>query len=275
MGWVFLSALANRWLWLMAVFATAVLLATGSVPVLLAVLSGAAVLGAGAAVDAASQVRRSRRRVGGGRPAGAGGRIANAEASAHLARARAASQRLDQGRGAIADVPGDVAGDVAIRAGQMLEAMHHTGRQVDRLDTMLAGVDPYALQAELGEVERALAAEPAASGDLTEQRQRTADGLRAQLAAHRRVSEQRTLMLAQMRATAVGIEGLAVRVGEIGALYEASGRVDTSDEELRGITSELEGLRDGLVDAERGVRAALSSTDLPGMPELPEPPPGR
>ena len=153
--------------------------------------------------------------------------------------------------------------------------MHHTGRQVDRLDTMLAGVDPHALQTELGEVERALAAEPAASGDLTEQRQRTADGLRAQLAAHRRVSEQRTLMLAQMRATAVGIEGLAVRVGEIGALYEASGRVDTSDEELRGITSELEGLRDGLVDAERGVRAALSSTDLPGMPELPEPPPGR
>jgi hypothetical protein len=75
-----------------------------------------------------------------------------------------------------------------------------------------------------------------------------------------------------MRATAVGIEGLAVRVGEIGALYEASGQVDTSDEELRGITSELEGLRDGLVDAERGVRAALSSTDLPSMPE---PPPGR
>lgn len=274
MGWVFLSALANRWLWLMGVFATAVLLATGSVPVWFAVLSGIAVVGTGAAVDSAGRVRRSRRRVGGARQAGINGRIANAEANAHVARARAASRRLEQGGEAIANVPTDLAADVAIQAGQMLEALYHTGRQVDRLDITLAGVNRRALDAELSEVERALAMDPHAGADLTAQRRRTADGLRAQLAAYRRVSEQRTLMLEQMRATAVGIEGLAVRVGEIGALYEASGRVDTSDADLRGITSELEGLRDGLVEAERGVRAMLSSTDLPGMPELPEPPPG-
>ena len=202
------------------------------------------------------------------------GRVRDPEAAAHVRRAVAGTERLERAQESIAAARADVAADVGAHAGQMLDALQHTGRQVDRLDAMLGGVDPAGLSAELIEVERVLAAQPGAAPELREQRLRTAEGLRAQLAAYRRVSEQRQLMLERMRATAVGIEGLAVRVGEIGALYESTGQVDTSAEDLRAVTGEIEVLREGLVEAERSVRAALGSTDLPGIPDVPEPPPG-
>jgi hypothetical protein len=272
--WVFLSALANRWLWLFAVFATAVLLVLPGVPLGLAVGAGVLVLAAGAGADALGQVRRARRRLPGGERPAVRGRVRDPEAAAHLRRAVVGTERLERAQKSIAEASADVAADVGVHAGQMLDALQHTGRQVDRLDAMLGGVDPAALSTELVEVERVLAAQPGAAPELREQRQRTAEGLRAQLAAYRRVSEQRQLMLERMRATAVGIEGLAVRVGEIGALYESTGQVDTSAEDLRAVTGEIEVLREGLVEAERSVRAALSSTDLPGIPDVPEPPPG-
>lgn len=272
--WVFLSALANRWLWLFAVFATAVLLVLPGVPLGLAVGAGVLVLAAGAGADALGQVRQARRRIPGGERPTVRGRVRDPEAAAHIRRAVAGTERLERAQESIAEARADVAADVGVHAGQMLDALHHTGRQVDRLDAMLGPVDPRALSAELAEVERVLAAQPGRAPELREQRLRTAEGLRAQLAAFRRVSEQRLLMLERMRATAVGIEGLAVRVGEIGALYESTGQVDTSAEDLRAVTGEIEVLREGLVEAERSVRAALTSTDLPGIPDVPEPPPG-
>jgi len=274
MVWVFLSALANRWLWLFAVFATAVLLVLPGVPLGLALGAGVLVLAAGAGADALGQVRRARRRLPGGERPAVRARVRDPEAAAHIRRAVAGTERLERAQESIAEARTDVAADVGVHAGQMLDALRHTGRQVDRLDEMLGGVDPAALSAELAEVERALSAQPGAGVELKEQRLRTAEGLRAQLAACRRVSEQRLLMLERMRATAVGIEGLAVRVGEIGALYESTGQVDTSAEDLRAVTGEIEVLREGLVEAERSVRAALTSTDLPGIPDVPEPPPG-
>jgi hypothetical protein len=119
----------------------------------------------------------------------------------------------------------------------------------------------------LADVERGLA--PGAGEALRAQRKRTADGLRAQLGGVTRVAEQRALMLERMRTTAVGIEGMAVKIGEIGALFDASGQVDTSEDDLRSVSAELDGLRDGLVEAERIVREVLSTTDLRDPPGIP------
>ena len=265
MLWVFLAALANRWLWLLAVFGGALLLVTADRWVY-ALLAAVVVLAVGAGVDAAGQVRRARRPLGEGERPDLP-RVADAQAVGQIRRAEAGIARLERAREALGDVPADLSADVGAKATLMLEEMHRTGRQVDRLDVMLAGVDPSALQAELTSVQRAMSADRDAGEDLAEQRRRTVEGLRAQLAAVQRVAEQRELMLERMRATAVGIEGLAVRVGELGALYDATGRVDTTDDDLRAVSGEIEGLRQGLVEAERSVRAALSSTDLPGLPE--------
>jgi hypothetical protein len=71
-------------------------------------------------------------------------------------------------------------------------------------------------------------------------------------------------MLERMRTTAVGIEGLAVKVSEIGSLYDASERADTSEDDLRSVSAELDGLREGLIETERTLRDTLSITDLPG-----------
>jgi hypothetical protein len=129
------------------------------------------------------------------------------------------------------------------------------------------GGDARALKSELADVERGLA--HGAGEALRAQRKRTADGLRAQLGGVTRVAEQRALMLERMRTTAVGIEGMAVKIGEIGALYDASGQVDTSEDDLRSVSAELDGLRDGLVEAERIVREMLSTTDLRDPPGIP------
>jgi hypothetical protein len=271
-GWVFLSALANRWLWLLAVFAGAVLVATGQVPLWFAALTSGAVLVAGAAVDTAQRYRRARR------PAVEPGwrpelpRVRDRQAAAYMGRAGAAVARLEQARTSLGEASSDLSADVDAKASGMLDALGHTGGQVDRLTEMLGGFDERAVRAELADVEQALARDTAAGQELAEERRRTRDGLHAQLASIERLGQQRALMLERMRATAVGIEGLAVRVGEIGALYESSGRVDTTSDDLRSVTADLDGLREGLVEAERSVRAVLSGTDIPG---LIDPGPGR
>ena len=264
MGWVFLSALANRWLWLFAVFAGAVLVATGQVPLWFAALSAGAVLAAGAAVDTAQRYRKVRHSsIASDRPPELA-LVRDQLAATYLARAGTAVARLEQARTSLGEAAADLSGDVDAKARDMLDALGHTGGQVDRLSEMLGGFDEPTVRAELADVEQALADDTTPSEELVEERRRTRDGLRAQLASIERLGQQRALMLERMRATAVGIEGLAVRVGEIDALYESGGRIDTTTEDLQSVTADLDSLREGLLEAERSVRAVLSGTDSAG-----------
>ena len=264
MGWVFLTALANRWLWLFAVFAGAVLMATGQVPVWFAALAAGAVLVTGAAVDTAQRYRQSRRSVIAPHRPPLHALVRDERAASYLARAGAAVARLEQARTSLGEAAADLSGDVDVKARDMLDALGQTGTQVDRLSEMLGGFDGPAVRAELADVEQALADDTAPGQELVEERRRTRDGLRAQLASIERLGQQRALMLERMRATAVGIEGLAVRVGEIDALYESGGRIDTTTEDLQSVTADLDSLREGLLEAERSVRAVLSGSDSAG-----------
>jgi hypothetical protein len=263
-GWVFLSALANRWLWLVAVFAGAVLVATGQVPLWFAALTSGLALVTGATVDTVWRYRRARGPAVGSGERSQRLRVRDRQAAAYLDRAAAAVARLNEAKASLEDASVDLSADVDAKARGMLDALGHTGGQVDRLSQMLDRFDEPAARAELADVESALARDTAAGRELAEERSRTREGLHAQLASIERLGRQRALMLERMRATAVGIEGLAVRVGEIGALYESSGRVDTTGDDLRSVTADLDGLREGLLEAERSVRALLSGTDIPG-----------
>jgi hypothetical protein len=78
------------------------------------------------------------------------------------------------------------------------------------------------------------------------------------------MAQQRQLLLERMRATAVGLEGLAARSAEVAALYQGHGSADTSEQDLREVGEELDGLRAALVEAQRSVRAALAGDELPG-----------
>jgi chromosome segregation ATPase len=223
------------------------------------------VLVTGAAFDAAQRYRRARHPAVGPERRPEPPRVPDRQAAGHLGRAAAAVARLEQARSSLGDVSSDLSADVDAKARGMLDALGQTGSQVDRLSEMLGAFDQRAVRAELADVEQALARDSAAGQELAEELRRTRDGLRAHLASIERLGQQRALMLERMRATAVGIEGLAVRVGEIGALYESSGRVDTTSDDLRSVTADLDSLRQGLMEAERSVRAVLSGTDIPGL----------
>ncbi|HEX6578997.1 MAG TPA: hypothetical protein VF082_11570 [Jiangellaceae bacterium] len=273
MGWVFLSALANRWLWLVAVFAGAVLVATGQVPLWFAALTSGLALVTGATVDTVRRYRQARSPAMGSSRRAQRPQVRDRQAAAYLDRAAAAVTRLNEAKTSLEDASADLSADVDTKARGMLDALGHTGGQVDRLSEMLGRFDEPAARAELADVESALTRDTAAGRELAEERSRTREGLQAQLASIERLGRQRALMLERMRATAVGIEGLAVRVGEIGALYESSGRVDTTSDDLRSVTADLDGLSEGLLEAERSVRAILSGTDIsrpldagPGVP---------
>lgn len=263
MRWQVLAALTNGWLWLLAVLA-AVVLVIGNAPIWFALTSGAAVLAGGATVQGAVEWRAAKRArlPGAQRPVLDGGTpVRSGEARAVIARAEAAAARARQIRAADQDAPADILAGAEVATTGAVATLHDLGRQVDRLDDAIGGVRVHDVQGELATVEHNLATDRTASSELTEQRRAIADGLRAQLEAYRRLAEQRTLVLARMRSGAIGLEGLAVRLGEIGALYSAQDHDSTADDDLRAVATEMDDLRVGLQEAERTLRQSLRSLD--------------
>jgi hypothetical protein len=204
-----------------------------------------------------------RRRVPGG---GTGTAIAAADvrdpqALAIIRRAHAASARMQAARQSGADAPADVLASAQVAAEGAVGTLHDLGRQVDRLDRALHGVDPHRAREELSRVENSLAHDTAASGELTAQRQGIAESLRAQLAAHQRLLDQRTLVLTRMQSAAIGLEGLAVRLSEVTALYAARHEDAMTSADLASVADDVDTLRSDLVAAEASLRESLSSLD--------------
>ena len=260
MRWQLLASLTNGWLWLLAVL-TGVVLVIASAPVWFAVVSSAAVLLGGAGVQAAVDWRaEKRRRLGGLQPRAELDRmpaVQDAEARAVLARATAAAQRARQIRAEDAEAPADIMANAEVATQGAVEALGDLARQVDRVNRAMAAVDPHRVADELARVEHNLKHDTEAGPELSEERRTMAESLRSQLAVHRRLSEQRTLVLTRMRSAAIGLEGLAVRLGEIGALYSAQEEYSTADADLAGVATEMDDLRLGLVEAGRAVRRSL------------------
>jgi hypothetical protein len=60
-----------------------------------------------------------------------------------------------------------------------------------------------------------------------------------------------------MRSAAIGLESLAVRLGEISTLASSRGDTDLAERDLALVAEEVETLRSGLVEAEQAVRRTL------------------
>lgn len=263
MRWQVLAALTNGWLWLLAVLA-GVVLVIASAPVWFALASAATVLLGGATVQGAVEWRAMRRQrlVGVDRmPIESARAVTDPDARAIIARAETAAERAHRIRGEDPDAPADILASAQVASDGAVASLHELGRQVDRIGAALGTIRVHDVQAELAAVERNLARDPDASAELTEQRRAIANGLRSQLEVHRRLAEQRTLVLTRMRSAAIGLEGMAVRLGEIGALYSATGQHTSTDRDLRAVATEMDDLRQGLVEAERTLRDSLRSLE--------------
>jgi hypothetical protein len=263
MRWQVLAALGNGWLWLLTVLSVAVLLIAGA-PVWFTALTGVAVLGGGATVQGAVEWRAAtRRRVPGGDSAAAIGAtdVRDPHALAIIRRAHAASARMHAARQSGVDAPTDVLASAEVAADGAVGTLNDLGHQVDRLDRALQAVDPHRAQEELSRVETSLAHDTAASGELIAQRRGIAESLREQLAAHQRLRDQRTLVLTRMQSAAVGLEGLAVRLSEVTALYAARHDDAMTSTDLASVADDVDALRSDLVAAEASLRESLRSLD--------------
>jgi hypothetical protein len=258
MRWQVLAALTNGWLWLLAVL-TGVVLVLGSAPAWFAVVSAALVLLGGATVQGAVEWRAMvrQRGIGGRAPEKVEASVLDADARMLLDRAQVAVRRAHQRREEAGPDASTLLADTDVASTGVVIALHDLGRQVDRINAALGGIDPQRVQAELAGARKLLSGDRAASAEIRAQRQEIVAGLTDQLAVYRRLTEQRTLALERMRSAAIGLESLAVRLGEIGALASSRGDTDLAERDLQQVADEVETLRVGLVEAETAVRRTL------------------
>lgn len=264
MRWQVLAALSNGWLWLLAVL-SAVVLVVATAPLWFALMTGVVVLVGGASVQGAVEWRQEKQRRGlderDATPAigGASG-VSDPDAQAIISRAQVAAQRVHSAR-AVDPAPTDVLVGAEVASDGAVAALNELGHQVDRLDRALASIDAPRVHAELIRTEEALAQDSSASPALTEQREAITASLRSQLAAHERLRDKRLLVLTRMQSAAVGLEGLAVRLSEVSALYSARHDDEMTSTDLASVAAEIDALRNDLVDAEASLRESLRSLD--------------
>jgi hypothetical protein len=87
-----------------------------------------------------------------------------------------------------------------------------------------------------------------------------------QLDVGQRLREAREMLLARMQSAVLGMEGLVARMAELVALHATTvGGAPLTAARVAELTNDLEGLRDGLAEAERLSRSALSGGEVPGV----------
>jgi hypothetical protein len=78
-----------------------------------------------------------------------------------------------------------------------------------------------------------------------------------QLDVARRLAEVRETLLARMHSAVLGLEGLVARMAELLALHATTAGGSLTATRLAELTSDLEGMRAGLAEAEQVSRTAL------------------
>lgn len=262
MRWAVLAALSNGWLWLLAVTSFVVLLVSPA-PLWFAVLTGVAVILGGATAQGAIDWRseQKRRRGEGSSAPQVQAPVSDPDARAVIARARSAADRITAVQTRSLDSPDDVIVSAVVAADAAAGTMDDLGRHVDRLNRALGAVNPQRAHDELRRMDATLARDTGAPAELTRQRQAIADGLRAQLAAHERLRQQRVLALTRMQSAAVGLEGLAVRLSEVAAMYSARHVDALTATEVASVATDIDELRVDLGQAEASLRQTLRSLD--------------
>ena len=120
----------------------------------------------------------------------------------------------------------------------------------------MAGVDTRRLRQEYGTIERGLSGLPA--GPLRDERERALRAVRDQLDVSARLAGVRETLLARMESAVLRLEGLVARLGELLALHATTSGADLTATRVAELTSDLEGMRAGLAEAEQLSRRTLA-----------------
>ena len=145
--------------------------------------------------------------------------------------------------------------EVGADAARTLDELGRVAAQVAAVDDAAARIDVVRLQAERTTLVRTLFDTP--DGSARKDHTRSAQSVADQLAAYARLREARDALVARLKATALGLEGLIARVAEITAAAATTGGVDTTATRVRELTEQLDGFRTGLAEIEALSRRAL------------------
>src|SRR5262249_29211375 len=128
--------------------------------------------------------------------------------------------------------------------------------QVTLLEQTTAGIPVDRLREQYGAISRGLNGLPA--GQLREERERARAALGDQIDVARRLTRARETLLARMESAVLGLEGLVARLAELLAMHATTAGGSLTATRVAEITTDLEGMRAGLAEAERLSRSALS-----------------
>lgn len=148
------------------------------------------------------------------------------------------------------------------QAAAVLQDLHRFAGQVTLVEQAAGGIDRSRLTAESTTLRRALNEAP--PGPLRDERLRALRALDDQLAVGTRLDTARETLLVRMQSTVLGVEGLVARVAELVTLHATSDAAPMTADRVTELTSDLEGLRAGLAEAERVSRSALAAGGTPG-----------
>jgi hypothetical protein len=149
-------------------------------------------------------------------------------------------------------------GEVDDQAAAAVADLARFAGQVTLIEQSGRGIDPARLHQEYGAIQRGLGDLPA--GPLREERERALRAVGDQLDVARRLAEAREMLLARMQSAVLGLEGLVARMAELLALHATTeGGASLTATRVAELTGDLEGMREGLAEAERLSRNALAA----------------
>jgi hypothetical protein len=160
-----------------------------------------------------------------------------------------------------------------------LASIRRMAGQTSAVGVAMSRIDEERVEADQERLEKDLASET--DPRLRAEDERSLAAVRAQAGAFDRMKAVREMLLARLESGAIGLEGVVARLAEVVALAETSAIMpDTSG--VDALTTELEGLRAGLVEVEAVTERALAPLSLPDVgpgagsvaPSRPAEPPG-
>lgn len=175
-------------------------------------------------------------------------------AAVWLKRAETAVRSLqDMARGAVNNATDSAAAHAAEEAGGILDRIKHLAGQSAAVANALATADSPGLDEEAAELRRRAEADPSDASA-----KQSADAVSDRLAVRDRLRKAQRALEGRVQSSALGLEGLVARIAELKATSASVGDVDPSAADLESLTTEVEGLRQGLADAEQAARTALA-----------------
>lgn len=145
-------------------------------------------------------------------------------------------------------------GPVRDGAAEALTTLRRLAGQVTAVEDAADRIQPDRLVAERDRLAAGVAA--AGTDRVRAERQRSLDSVTEQLQVAGRLAGARDELLARMQSTALTLDGLVARTAEVLAM-SVSGGVDVSADRLAELTSDLDGLRSGLAEADAVSRRVL------------------